>query len=268
MTIKVDGSHLSTKEVSMRIRLSLRVSFSTFVFMLLMMPMALGLLGCSGTPSVATQTLSPQGASVPGASSEVVAARRKTTSAKCTEFIQWQLGMLVYKSGPKLEEPSFIDDGKGTWMTLPFTVISKRNQPIRLVAFCHLSTAGDFDKLSGGDEKDLPEWWSPENQTTQEAADAKERREKVYLSSDIPAKYIPLVRKAMALAKQNTHCTRVADADYIPTDVYGKRKFAPFVITCVVNNPRVPSSPYANYNYTREQVEKGIAKPYSTLGDY
>jgi hypothetical protein len=176
--------------------------------------------------------------------------------------------MMVYKSGPNLEKPTFIEDGKGTWMKLPFTIISKRNEPSRSVAFCHLSPIGDFDTLTGSDEKDLPTWWSPEKQTTQEAADAKERQESVLLSSDIPAKYVPLVKKAMVLAKQNPHCVRVTDADYLPMDVDEKRIVAPFLVTCIVNNPRVKTWPYANYNYTQEQVENGIAKPYSTLGDF
>ena len=259
-----------------RAKISFHMMFSAVVFIVVMMSVAVILLGCSKTAPVvsdsqpelpATRPQPSQAASSPVVSPEAAAERRKTTDAKCREFIQWQLGMLFYKSGPKFEKPTFIEDRKGTWMTLPFTIISKQNKTDRSVAFCRLSATGEFDSLTGTDEKDSPEWWSPEKQTTQEAAEARERRERVYLFPDIPAKYVSLLKKAMELAKQNSQCIRVTDADYLPTDVHGRRTVAPFLVTCIVSNPRVPTHPYANYNYTQEQIEKGIAKPYSTLGD-
>lgn len=93
---------------------------------------------------------------------------------------------------------------------------------------------------------------------------SEQEEKEIYYGS--PKSKLPLLKQAVKLARKNFHCTKATAAIYYVVSSASEHP-EPFCVTCVVNNPRIATWPYANYFYTEGQIRKGVIIPHSTLGD-
>ena len=74
------------------------------------------------------------------------------------------------------------------------------------------------------------------------------------------------VLRAVELARRYPHCTEVIGGSYDADPTSDGLEYTPYYVTCRVDNSKFPGHPYANYFYTRDQIDQGYSAPSRVLG--
>jgi hypothetical protein len=111
---------------------------------------------------------------------------------------------------------TFDADENGAWLIWPWSGDARGNGKIghiRSVTFCHLSTYGEFNYLTGSTERDTPDWWKVSS--TKVASVKMEGTER--LKSEVPKKCRAYVRSKAELP-DSISFGWIADSDFTKED--------------------------------------------------